>query len=135
MHSNLFVLFISLFCDSCNNDDKIEVKKKNEENTYFIILSGSAVCLHLREQWLKIFTITEIGLHRRVFIITLDMTKLQKYPCTLNISYRRGESPTCYLSIPSCLNMTYMPEHSLRVTTQTKVLHQPWFFGFLLKAK
>ena len=34
------------------------------------------------------FTITKIGLHRRVFIITLDMTKLQKYPYTLNISYR-----------------------------------------------
>ena len=34
------------------------------------------------------FTINEIGLHRRVFIITLDMIKLQKYSYTVNISYR-----------------------------------------------
>ena len=64
---------------------KIKVKK-NKENTQ--ILHGSTVCLHPRERRLKLFAITEIGLHRRVFIITLYMTKLQKYSYTLNILYR-----------------------------------------------
>ena len=32
-------------------------------------------------------SVLSLGLHKRVFIITLDMTKLQKYSYTLNILY------------------------------------------------
>ena len=70
-------------CDSCNNHDTIGVKKKTKTKTQ--ILCDSVVCLHPRERKLKLFTIIKIGLHMRVFIITLDMIKLQKYPYTLNI--------------------------------------------------
>ena len=79
------------------------------------------------------FTITEIGLHRRVFIITLDMTKLQKYPYTLN-TVQRGTpqpiilslqqkriwqmpsldfAPLWHLPSPFSLNMSHMPQHNL----------------------
>ena len=71
-------------CDSCNNHDTIGVKKKTKKKTQ--ILCDSVVCLHPRERKFKLFTIIKIGLHMRVFIITLDMIKLQKCPYTLNIS-------------------------------------------------
>ena len=103
--------------------------KKNKENTQ--ILRGSAMCLHPRERRLKLFTISEIRLHRRIFIITLYMIKLKKYPYTLNMLYHEGEPPIYYpplqhkklcmkgkclclaphghLSIPSSFNMSHMP--------------------------
>ena len=67
-------------------------EEKQEEHTQ--VLRGLAMCLHPRERRLEFFTITEIGLHKRVFIITLDITKLQKYPYNLNIPYYTvGASP------------------------------------------
>ena len=54
------------------------------------ILQGSAMRLHPWERRFKLFTIIETGLHKRVFIITLDITKLQKYPYTLNIMYHNA---------------------------------------------
>ena len=84
IESSYLILFISC-CNLCNKDDKNQSKEK-QRNTQ--ILHGSTVYLHPRERRLKLFAITEIGLHRRVFIITLDMTKLKKYSYTLNILYR-----------------------------------------------
>ena len=68
---------------------KIGVKKTKKTQ----ILHNSIIYLHPRER-LKTFTIIKIGLHRRVFIITMDTTKLHKYLYTLNISYRTSrENP------------------------------------------
>ena len=63
----------------------IQTGEEKQEHTQ--VLRGSEMCLHPRERRLEFFTITEIGLHKRVFIITLDITKLQKYPYDLNILY------------------------------------------------
>ena len=76
--SQVWLLFCNaMCCDWCNNDDKIIGVKKTQ------ILHGSAVCLHPRKWRVKLFTIAKIVLHKKVFIITLDITKLQKYPYTM----------------------------------------------------
>ena len=85
----------------------------------------------------QIFTIFEIGLHKRVFIITLDMIKLQKYPYTINIPYRivpQGWPPNCYFVPPPpqqkriCMKgkwLSYMPQQSLswRIFTSLKKIN------------
>ena len=61
------------------------------------------------------FTITEIGLHMRVFAITLDMTKLQNYPYTLNIPYHTMRAPPTYAYIHEN-NSSNVHYHRNRVT-------------------
>ena len=60
-------------CDSCTNHDKIGVKKKRKKNTYFIWFSNVPTSTGMTAQT---FHYNKIRLHRRVFIIILDMIKL-----------------------------------------------------------
>ena len=78
-------------CELCNNDDKNRGRKTRitqyTDFTWFGIMSTSTGTMAQN------FTITEIGLNRkRVFIITLNIIKLQKY-YTLNIPYCGGFAP------------------------------------------
>ena len=83
----LYLAILFLFVVNCATMViQIEVEKQEEHTQSF--LRGLAVCLHPRKQQVEFFTITEIGLHKRVFIITLDITKLKKYLYNLNIRYR-----------------------------------------------
>ena len=59
----------------------VRIKKQKKKNIHKVL------------RRLELFTIPEIRLHKRVFIITLDITKLQKYLYTLNISYRTAGAP------------------------------------------
>ena len=89
-HSNL--CYDTNCCESCNNGKENRRRKtRRTQYTNFTWFGSVPTSIGMTAQN---FTITEIGLHRRVFIITLDMIKLQKYPYTLNIHYcTTGASP------------------------------------------
>ena len=76
-------------CELCNNDDKNRERKTRI--TQYTVLRG--IVSTSRGTMAQNSTITEIGLNRKmVFIITLNIIKLQKY-YTLNIPFRRGFAP------------------------------------------
>ena len=78
-------------CESCNNGYKNQRRKTRTQYTDFTWFGSVPTSTGTSTQN---FTITKIGLHRRVFIITLDITKLHKYPYTLNIPYHTaGANP------------------------------------------
>ena len=64
-------------CDSCNNSDRNQRKKIHRTHIGFIWFGNVPASIGSKAQC---FTKTEIRLHRRVFIIILNMTKLQKIP-------------------------------------------------------
>ena len=57
--------YVHFCCNSCNNNDKFGVKKIKNKKTYKFYV-------------LELFTITEISLHIRVFIITLVYDQITK---------------------------------------------------------
>ena len=73
------------------------------------------------------FTITEIWLHRRVFIVILDMTKLQKYLLypEHTILYRGGftSTPLIYYFVP--LTKEDMHEEHLPDPFNLNMSHMP----------
>ena len=77
---------MKIWCDSCNKNDKIRVKR-NEENIDFTWLDNMPISMETVAQTL--FSLSpEYGLLSMVFIINLEMIKLQKYAYILNILYR-----------------------------------------------
>ena len=67
--------------------------------TYFTWFVNMSTSMGIATQ---IFIISKIGLHRMVFIIAPNMTKLQKYPYTMNIPYHVGfaPAPLTYYFVP-----------------------------------
>ena len=63
----------------------IRIGKENQEDYRQVFLLGLTVCLHPIHRY---HDLNEIRLDKRVFIITLDIIKLQKYPYNLNVPYR-----------------------------------------------
>ena len=76
---------------------------KNKNIVFYVVWQYA----YIQGRTAQTFTITKIGLHKRVFIITLNMIKSQKYPYTLNILFRTmGASPLHSQPIISSSNKT-----------------------------
>ena len=74
----IFILNLNPTCyELCNNGDKNWRRKKRTQYTDFTWFGNVPTSMGTMTQNFNIF---EIGLHRRVFIITIDMIKLRKYP-------------------------------------------------------
>ena len=110
---------VRLCCELCNNDDKNRKIKIRTQYTDFMWFVGVFIFTKMMDQN---FIITEIRLYKRVFIITLNMIKLQKYSYTMDIPYHGGFTP-----VPSTYYITPIKRICLKGSAVILLQHLPSF--------
>ena len=108
--TNMLKLFFYL--DVCHiSCTRIVINKRRKTRTH-TNLHDSAMCLHIWKRRHGNFHYLKLGLHKRIFIITLYMTNLQKYPYSM-----------CH-TIPYCVTKApYTPNLLFRTPTKNDVSH------------